>query len=94
MYEKIAEKIQEMRNNNINVQEFERIKKKIYGDYAVEYNNVADIGRMFTSDYIKGINSLEYMDKFEEIDAEYAKQVLKEIFTEDKMIMSVIKGKN
>ena len=93
MYEKIAEKIQEMRNNNINVQEFERIKKKIYGDYAVEYNNVADIGRMFTSDYIKGINSFEYMDKFEEIDAEYAKQVLKEIFTEDKMIMSVIKGK-
>lgn len=94
VYEKIAEKIQEMRNNNINMQEFERIKKKIYGDYAVEYNNVADIGRMFTSDYIKGINSFEYMDKFEEIDAEYAKQVLKEIFTEDKMIMSVIKGKN
>ena len=93
VYEKIAEKIQEMRNNNINVQEFERIKKKIYGDYAVEYNNVADIGRMFASDYIKGINSFEYMDKFEEIDAEYAKQVLKEIFTEDKMIMSVIKGK-
>lgn len=94
VYEKIAEKIQEMKNNDINVQEFERIKKKIYGDYAVEYNNVADIGRMFTSDYIKGINSFEYMDKFKEIDAEYAKQVLKEIFTEDKMIMSVIKGKN
>lgn len=94
VYEKIAEKIQEMKNNDINVQEFNRIKKKIYGDYAVEYNNVADIGRMFTSDYIKGINSFEYMDKFEEIDAEYAKQILKEIFTEDKMIMSVIKGKN
>ena len=94
VYEKIAEKIQEMKNNDINVREFERIKKKIYGDYAVEYNNVADIGRMFTSDYIKGINSFEYMDKFKEIDAEYAKQVLKEIFTEDKMIMSVIKGKN
>ena len=93
VYEKIAEKIQEMKNNDINVQEFDRIKKKIYGDYAIEYNNVADIGRMFTSDYIKGINSFEYMDKFEEIDAEYAKQVLKEIFTEDKMIMSVIKGK-
>ena len=94
VYEKIAEKIQEMKNNDINVQEFNRIKKKIYGDYAVEYNNVADIGRMFASDYIKGINSFEYMDKFEEIDAEYAKQVLNEIFTEDKMIMSVIKGKN
>lgn len=94
VYEKIAEKIQEMKNNDINVREFERIKKKIYGDYAVEYNNVADIGRMFASDYIKGINSFEYMDKFEEIDAEYAKQVLNEIFTEDKMIMSVIKGKN
>ena len=29
VYEKIAEKIQEMKNNDINVQEFERIKKKI-----------------------------------------------------------------
>ena len=87
------EEIENYKNNELNIDHFERIKKKIYGDYAVEYNNVADIGRMFTSDYIKGINSFEYMDKFEEIDAEYAKQVLKEIFTEDKMIMSVIKGK-
>ena len=74
-------------------QDFERKKKKLNGDYDVEYNEVANIGRMLAADYVKGINSFEYMDKFEEIDAEYAKQVLKEIFTEDKMIMSVIKGK-
>ena len=64
-----------------------------YGDYAVEYNNVSDIGRMFASDYIKGINSFEYMNKFDEIDTNYLKQILQQVFSENNMIMSVIKGK-
>ena len=82
-----------MRENEINIQDFERIKKKIYGDYAIEYNNVADIGRMFVSDYIKGINSFEYMDKFDEIDVKYLKEILNELFIEENMVMSVISGK-
>lgn len=93
VYEKILEKINEMRENEINEQDFERIKKKIYGDYAVEYNNVSDIGRMFASDYIKGINSFEYMNKFDDIDTNYLKQILQQVFSENNMIMSVIKGK-
>ena len=80
-----------MRVNDINLQDFERIKKKIYGDYATEYNNVADIGRMFVADYVKGINSFEYMDKFNEVDVNYIKQILNELFVEENMVMSVIK---
>lgn len=93
VYDKILQRINEMRENDISLQDFERIKKKIYGDYAVEYNNVADIGRMFAADYVKGINSFEYMNKFDEIDATYLKEVLNQIFVENNMIMSVIKGK-
>ena len=93
VYEKILQKLEEMRKNDINKEDFERIKKKIYGDYTVEYNNVADIGRMFASDYVKGINSFEYMNKFEEIDTNYLKEILNQLFVEDNMVMSVIKGK-
>lgn len=93
VYEKILNKLDEMRENEINIQDFERMKKKIYGDYAIEYNNVADIGRMFVSDYIKGINSFEYMDKFDEIDVKYLKEILNELFIEENMVMSVISGK-
>ena len=93
VYEKILQRINQMKENEINEQDFERIKKKIYGEYAVEYNNVSDIGRMFAADYIKGINSFEYMDKFDEIDTKYLKQILEQVFKEDNMIMSVIRGK-
>ena len=82
-----------MRANDINLQDFERIKKKIYGDYAIEYNNVADIGRMLVADYIKGINSFEYMDKFNEVDVNYIKGILNELFVEKNMVMSVIKAR-
>ena len=91
VYDKILQKLKEMRVNDINLQDFERIKKKIYGDYATEYNNVADIGRMFVADYVKGINSFEYMDKFNEVDVNYIKQILNELFVEENMVMSVIK---
>ncbi len=93
VYDKILQKLNEMRANDINLQDFERIKKKIYGDYAIEYNNVADIGRMFVADYIKGINSFEYMDKFNEVDVNYIKEILNELFVEKNMVMSVIKAR-
>ena len=93
VYDKILQKLNEMRANDINLQDFERIKKKIYGDYAIEYNNVADIGRMFVADYIKGINSFEYMDKFNEVDVNYIKGILNELFVEKNMVMSVIKAR-
>ncbi len=93
VYEKILQKLEQMRVNEIKIQDFERIKKKIYGDYAIEYNNVADIGRMFSSDYVKGINSFDYMTKFDEIDTNYLKEILNELFVENNIVMSVIKGK-
>ena len=93
VYGKILQKLEQMRVNEINIQDFERIKKKIYGDYAIEYNNVADIGRMFSSDYVKEINSFDYMTKFDEIDTNYLKEILNELFVENNMVMSVIKGK-
>ena len=93
IYDRLLKEIEKMKENEIDKQDFERIKKKIYGDYAVEYNNVSDIARMFVQDHVKGINSFEYMNQFDEIDEKYLKQVLKEIFKEENMIMSVIKGK-
>lgn len=92
VYKKLQETIENMKREGIDVNHFERIKKKIYGEYAIEYNNVADIGRMFTADYIKGINSLEYMEECEKVDIPYLEQVLKEVFKEENMVMSVVKG--
>ena len=72
---------------------FERIKKKVYGDYVVEYNNISDISRMLLSDYFKAVESFDYIEQYSTVTAEYAKQILEEIFDEKKCIMSVVKTK-
>ena len=78
---------------NFNEQQFNRIKKKIYGDYVVEYNNISDISRMLLSDYFKGIQSFDYIEQFQTVTLEYAKQILQEVFDEKKCIMSLVKTK-
>ena len=69
------------------------MKKKVYGDYVVEYNNISDIARILLSDYFKGINSFDYIEQFQTVTAEYTKQILQEVFDEKKCILSVVKTK-
>ena len=92
--EELAKEVKNIIANGINEESLERTKKKIYGQYVTEYNNVADIARMFLSDWMKGINSFEYIEAFEKINAEFVKNILKEAFDEENMILSVVKSKN
>ena len=91
VYEMFKEKVSEMKNTHINSEAFNRIKKRIYGEYVKEYNDAADIARMFLADFFKEINSFDYLEEIVTINEEYAEQILKEIFDEKKMIISVIK---
>lgn len=91
--EKIKKQIQLFKENGLDDEHFERIKRKIYGDYIVEYNSVSDIARMFLADSFKGINSFDYIEKYNTVTKEYTEQILKEIFDEEKMVVSVIKPK-
>ena len=54
---------------------------------------MANIARMFLADSFKGINSFDYIEKFNTVTKEYAEQVLNEVFCEDKMAFSVVKPK-
>lgn len=48
---------------------------------------------MFLSDYFKGINSFDYLEEYKSVTKEYTEQILKEVFKEDKMVVSIVKGK-
>ena len=85
-------KIKECIKNGIDEQDFERNRKMIYGEYVKEYNDVIDISRMFLSDYFKGINSFDYLEEINTINVEYLNQVLKDVFNEKNMILSVVKN--
>ena len=90
--EELLKEIQKQKEN-LDEEHFNRIKKKVYGDYVVEYNNISDISRMLLSDYFKGIESFDYIEQFETVTLEYTKQILQEVFDEKKCIMSLVKAK-
>lgn len=92
VFEMFKKEVQNFKNNGINEVDFERIKKMIYGGYVKEYNDVEDISRMFLADYFKGINSFDYLDEIEVINVEYLNQMLKDVFKEDKMVISIVKN--
>ena len=91
VYEKFKKTVDEMKNAPIDSQEFNRIKKRTYGGYVKEYNDTADIARMFLSDFFKEINSFDYLEEMTTINEQYVEQVLKDVFDDKKMIISVIK---
>ena len=89
---KIKETVQNYKENGIPDEEFERIKKKIYGEYVMEYNQISNIARMFLADYMKKINSFDYLEEYKLVTREYAQQILKETFKDENMAVAVIKG--
>ena len=91
--EKIEETINKYLNNGLDEKHFNRIKKKIYGNYVSEYNSVGDIARMFLADKIKDIDSFDYIEKYNCVTKEYTESVLKNVFKTDNMVMSVVRNK-
>ena len=88
----LINEIEKLKNNGFVVEDFERMKRKIYGEFVTEFNDVASISRMFLADTVKQINSFDYVDEYDNITMEYAKELLNEVFVEDKMVLSVIKN--
>ena len=82
---------QTVANMKIDSTEFNRIRKRIYGEYIKEYNDVEDIARMFLSDFFKEMNSFDFLEEITVINEEYVEQVLKDVFNDKKMVISVIK---
>ena len=92
VYERINEEIQNAIKNGLNKEDFERNKKKVYGDYITEYNSVEDTARMFLADYFKGVNSFDYLEEYNNVNVEYAEKVLKKVFDLNKEVLSIVEG--
>ncbi len=82
--------INALQNEEITTEDFERSKKRIYGEIVTQYEDVEEVGRMFLSDSIKGINSLEYIDEISNITLEEIKDIKNKMFKADKSILSVV----
>ena len=90
IYTKLKNKIKEFKENELDKGNFERIKKMIYGEYIKEYNDVTEISRMFLADFMKGIDSFDYLEEIDGVDIDFVNEVLKQYFVDDKMVLSVV----
>ena len=92
IYEELKKEIIKLKEEGINESDFNRIKKKFYGEYIVQFNDVGEIARMFLTDYIKGLNSFDYLEQIKNINVEYLVDVLKDVFKEEKMVISIVRN--
>ncbi len=83
-------RVKEVKNKKINEKEFERAKRKLYGLYVREFNNVDQTAMMFASNYFKKVNPFEYIENYKTLSLEYLEKILKETFNEEKSVKSCI----
>ena len=90
--EKVNEKLLEvLTNTTVSIEDFERSKKALYGEYLSEYDDVENIGRMFLQDAVKGINSLDYINVFKTINLEYVNKIQKDLFKKEMSALSIVR---
>lgn len=86
----LKETINNTINNGIEEKAFERAKRKIYGIYVKEFNNVDQEAILFVSNYFKKINPFEYIENYKIISKEYLEKVLKDAFKDENSVKSCI----
>lgn len=91
---RIKARIEELKKNGIDEEEFERIKRMLYGSYVKIFDSVSSCARVFVNDYFRGINSFDYVDAYRNITIDYAKEVLDKHFDFSKMALSVVDKNN
>lgn len=92
VYEKFKEEVKRLKTEGIKEEDAQRMKKMIYGGYVKEFDDVVDIARMFLADHFKGVNSFDYLEEMKGITVEFLEQTLKDVFKEEKMVISIVKN--
>ena len=89
--EQIKNEIEKFKKTGFKEEEFLRIKKKLYGEYVKEYNDIAVVANNLLSDYIKGIEPFIYFEEFNILTKETVEEILKEVLVEEKRVTSIIR---
>lgn len=91
--EMLITEIEKFKNEGINEEDFNRIKKMLYADYVKNYNSVDNIATDLIMNFFKGISSFDYIEEFSTLSLQDVEYVLKEVFNKEKMVLSVINKK-
>ena len=90
---KIEEEIKDLKEKGISNTDFERSKKKNYGMYVREFEDVSDVGNNFFEGFIKNINPFDLINESINIDLEYVNDILRKTMDEEMFVYSIVKKK-
>lgn len=80
----------ELENFKVKKEDFDRVRKTLYGSFVLEFNSITRTATMFFADYIKGINSLAYIDGYNLVTLDDVEKVFKELMVKENMAVSII----
>lgn len=88
----IDEEIVRLQTEGIDFEEFERMKKKHYGEFIMSFDDVGSVANYLISDYFNGDGLFDGLEVLESITAEDIDRRLKESINVNNSSMSVIKA--
>ncbi|MDD3838985.1 MAG: pitrilysin family protein [Clostridia bacterium] len=86
----ILNHIKKVKKSGLDYNYFERIKKKMFGDFLNSFNSVDFIAYNFVSYYMNDISFFDYLKVLQDIDIDEIDQRLNEHFNDDNQALSII----
>ena len=86
----IEQRIEQLKEEGIDKENFERIKKSVLGGFVRGFNDVESIGTMVLRNILNGVNIFNFYDIFETVDIDYVNKRLNEVFTKENMAVSIV----
>ncbi len=90
VYEKITGYIDMLRKNGLSKEDFERIKKVIWGDYIRSYNDIEGYAHTFLTMSFLDINYFDYFEEYSKITFDDVQKRFNEQFDNEYCVMSQI----
>jgi len=87
----IKDAIMKFKEDGIDEEIFERIKKRLIGDYIRQFNSVDKISHMFMANIFRGVDIFEYVNRYFEIEISDIKEVMDKYFDFEKEALSIVK---
>ena len=79
-----------MKSEEIDEESFERIRKRLTGEFIRSFNSVDKIAHMFISNIMRDVNIFDYANEYAKVTKEDVKNALNKYFNMDKMAISVV----
>ena len=93
VYEKITEYVETLRKDGLSEEDFNRIKKVIWGDYIRSFNDIEGYAHSFLTMSFLDICYFDYFEEYESITFDDVKARFMEQFDNENCVLSVINPK-